>query len=237
MTISTTFKKVLTVGVTLAALALVACGSDDKASDNKSADRSNESSESASNSASSSDNEAVEVPGAPAGFTATPANTRLKFGEEANVVTRNSQDENQFWTLKVTGLREIPKEDFPDITDDPDLKSFACLDYEMVYQGSVDLQDPEALHTATAPTLTVTGEGGGMANSFYGGGDEQVCGPHESEAAPDDLRKLEEGKTYKGSELAFFSKGGGLEPTGGKFKSEVKDIPGLPEDATVYWEE
>ncbi|MGP9723817.1 hypothetical protein ACT3SZ_07385 [Corynebacterium sp. AOP40-9SA-29] len=249
----TDFKKwrlALIAGLSVPALALTACSSDDDASADSGAD--SDASTATGDEASGDDSEFdVDLSGAPAGFELTPLETRLGLGETAQVLTQNSMGNLQFWDVTVSELKDLPADTF-ELEDETDVDHFVCVNYEMTLLGNADdpdftvdddthrptFADGEPMNLTERPDLMPLGEDDAEPNSIYNG-DAEDCGIDREEMLGSQLDEVEVGKAYKDADVSFVSNGSGddagIEPIGGKifYPYALRDR-GF--DGTIYWE-
>lgn len=231
-------KLAVIAGLSVPSLALTACSSDNDSA-------------AASGSSGSDDAAEVEVdlPGAPDGFEPTPADTRLSFGDTAQVLTQNRGGVLQFWDVSVSGLNDLPADAMELDDEDTDIDHFVCVNYEMTLLGTADdpdfTPDPEDdadtdfADFPTEPDMSVLGENDRMANAIIGAGAED-CDVSDSDTLGYRLDEIEEGKVYRDADVSFVTTGTGADAgnnaVGGKFEYGY-DLEDLGPEGSVYWEE
>ncbi|MEJ6549021.1 MULTISPECIES: hypothetical protein [unclassified Corynebacterium] len=243
----TDFKKLrlaVIAGLAVPSLALTACSSDDSGSHS-------DSSTSDSRSAADAGNAEIEIDlaGAPDGFELTPADTRLSFGDTAQVLTQNRGGVLQFWDVTVSGLKDLPADAMELQDEDTDVDHFVCVNYEMTLLGTAENPDftPDPEDDAdtdystlpSAPEMGILGEDDRMANSIIGGGAEE-CDISDGDVLGYRLDEVEEGKVYRDADVSFVTTGTGTDAgnkaVGGKFDYSYA-LEDLGLEGTIYWED
>ena len=182
----------------------------------------------------------VEVPGAPADFKLTPAKSKLKLGETANIATEDIKNPDQllFWKATTTGVRSVaedPEELKKMLGEDDakDVKSLACIDVELEFAGKS--KDFKGDNYFTPPSFRAAGKNGNSANTLLFG-DKALCGIHEADEVPSKVDELQEGSKYKVAEFSYFMNNDtGVDPVGASFEYQLKNEDKL-NNQKIYWE-
>ncbi|MGN0096630.1 MAG: hypothetical protein ACI38U_11280 [Corynebacterium sp.] len=251
----TDFKKLglaVIAGLAVPSLALTACSSDDSDSNSDSSSTGSQSAGDTGGTGDSDDGTAetdIDLAGAPDGFELTPADTRLSFGDTAQVLTQNRGGVLQFWDVTVSGLKDLPADAVELQDEDTDVDHFVCVNYEMTLLGTAEnpdfTPDPENdsdtdyAGLSSEPDMGILGEDDRMANSIIGGGAEE-CDIPDGDALGFRLDEVEEGKTYRDADVSVVTTGTGTDAgnnaVGGKFEYDYA-LEDLGLEGTIYWED
>lgn len=240
------WKIALIAGVSVPALALAGCSSDEDSgssgSDGADTADSTDSADEVSDSGSDSGSD-VQLEGAPDGFELTEPGSRLDFGEVAYVVTQRSASEGddpyplQFWSITANDPEELGVDEVQlgDEEDKADIENFVCLSYDVEFLGMGESDDPEVSDMLTTPDMGAVDDNGRRANTIiFGGADD--CGIHDSDSLPHSAGDAQDGKVYQDATLSYAAveEAGGVSPTGLAFRYGV-DADGLQNADDIYW--
>ena len=145
----------------------------------------------------------------------TPPGAVLRFGEEATVVTSDSEGRFLVWRITAHDAVPIPHErvELLNPARAESVRQFSCFAYDITFLGT-DIPTPpdplvlygvaDTVHTSVpVPTVVPTNRQGDVSQRVVGGADN-ACGIPESDRIPATANLLEVGRSYaRGAVEAF----------------------------------